>query len=280
MIVFLTGNTFGFYLKTMKLTRSITILLLFGILSLSSCAKRNLTYFRDINQESDLTIQNAPFEEPRIIPGDMIEIKVSTLNPETNVLFNYGVLSAERRGEAQVSQDPNLRGYTVDSNGFIEFPTLGAIKIEGLNRDEVKALLREKMATLVRDPKIEIRFLNFKVTVLGEVNRPSTFTVPTERITVLEALGLAGDMTAFALRENVLLIRETPQGKVLHRFDMGESQVLSSPYFYLKQNDVIYVEADKKKLSQANVNPNVVTALSIASSLFVALIFNYNQIFK
>ncbi|WP_439489753.1 polysaccharide biosynthesis/export family protein [Algoriphagus sp.] len=264
----------------MKITSFINVFLVVAILGLGSCAKRNLTYFSDIGPDSNMTLISPAFEEPKIVPGDLLDIKVSTLNPETNVLFNYGVLSAERRGDAQVSQDPNVRGYLVDNKGFIEFPTLGLIHIEGLNKEEIKLLLKEKMASMVKDPKIEIRFLNFKVTVIGEVNRPSTFTVPTERITILEALGLAGDMTAFALRENVLLIRETPEGKALHRFNIGNKEVLTSPFYYLKQNDVIYVEADKKKLSQANVNPNTVTALSILSSLVVALIFNYNQIFR
>lgn len=266
--------------KKSNIRSCFSVVFLLGILLLGSCARRDLTYFKDVGQESYMTIESSPFEEPKIVAGDLLDIKVSTLNPETNVLFNYGVLSAERRGEAQVMQDPSTRGYIVDPDGFIDFPTLGAIKVAGLNKEEVKSLLKEKMSTLVKDPKIEIRFLNFKVTVIGEVNRPSTFTVANERITILEALGLAGDMTAFALRENVLIIRETPDGKALYRFNMGKKDVLSSPYFYLKQNDVIYVEADKKKLSQANVNPNTIAALTIVSSLVVAIIFNYNQIFR
>lgn len=250
------------------------------MLMVSSCAKRNLTYFKDIGEEQDYVLNNGPFEEPKIVAGDLLDIRVSTLSPESNVLFNYGIVSTGRSGESEISQDPIVRGYMVDLDGNIEFPTLGTIKMGGLSREEAKIFLKKELASLVKEPKIEIRFLNFKVTVIGEVSRPSSFVVPTERITVLEALGLAGDMTAFALRENVLLIRETPEGKVIHRFDIGKKDILSSPYYYLKQNDVIYVEADKKKLNQANVNPTIIAAASILSSLVVALIFNFNEIFR
>jgi polysaccharide export outer membrane protein len=246
----------------------------------SSCAKRNLTYFNDISQEQDYTITNGPYVEPQIIVGDLLDIKIGTLSPESNMLFNYGIVSSENEDGYQVSRDPIVEGYLVDPDGNIDFPTLGKIKIVGLTKEEAKQLLKKGLASLVKDPKIEIRFLNFKVTVIGEVNLPSSFIVPTERITVLEALGMAGDMTAYALRENVLLIRETQDGKIIHRFDMGKKDILSSPYYYLKQNDVIYVEADKKRLNQANVNPNTIAALTIASSLVVALIFNFNDIFK
>jgi len=254
-------------------------IILIGMMVMSSCAKRNLTYFKDIGEEQDYVLDNGPFEEPKIVSGDLLDIRVSTLSPESNVLFNYGIVSTDKSGESQIVQDPIVRGYMVDPDGNIEFPTLGTIKMGGLSREEAKVFLKNELASLVIDPKIEIRFLNFKVTVIGEVNRPSSFVVPTERITVLEALGLAGDMTAYALRENVLLIRETPEGKVIHRFDIGKKEILSSPFYYLKQNDVIYVEADKKKLNQANVNPTTIAVATIASSLVVALIFNFNDIF-
>jgi len=268
---------------TTKITnrKAVIVLLSVGCMfMISSCAKRNLTYFKDIGEEKDYVLDNGPFEEPMINAGDLLDIKVSTLNPESNVLFNYGIVSAENKGGAQVTQDAIIQGYLVDPEGNIDFPTLGKIKLAGKTREEAKSFLKGELASLVRDPKIEIRFLNFKVTVIGEVNRPSSFVVPTERITVLEALGMAGDMTAYALRENVLLIRETPNGKVIHRFDIGKKDILSSPYYYLKQNDVIYVEADKKKLNQANVNPNTIAALTILSSLVVAMMFNFNEIFR
>lgn len=264
-----------------RVNRNILIipLLLIGTVIMNSCAKRNLTYFQDIGDEQDYVLNNGPFEEPIIVPGDLLDIRVSTLSPESNVLFNYGIVSTDESGEAQLARDPIVRGYMVDPDGNIEFPTLGSVKLGGLTREEAKVFLKNELASLVIEPKIEIRFLNFKITVIGEVNRPSSFVVPTERITILEALGMAGDMTAYALRENVLLIRETQEGKVIHRFDIGKKEILSSPYYYLKQNDVIYVEADKKKLNQANVNPTTIAAATIASSLIVALIFNFNNIF-
>jgi len=268
-------------MNNLKMNRSVLVVSIALIgMTMTSCAKRNLTYFKDIGDQQDFVLKEGLFEEPKIVTGDLLDIKVSTQNPESNLLFNYGVVSADKRGEAQVSQDPLARGYMVDPDGYIDFPTLGTIKIAGMTKEEAKSFLKEELSNLVMEPKIEIRFLNFKVTVIGEVNRPSSFIVPTERISILEALGMAGDMTAFALRENVLLIRETSEGKVIHRFDIGEKDILTSPYYYLKQNDVIYVEADKKKLNQANVNPTTIAALTILSSLVVALMFNFNQIFR
>ncbi|WP_192349528.1 polysaccharide biosynthesis/export family protein [Algoriphagus sp. Y33] len=265
-----------------KINRRAFILpfVLVSVLLVSSCAKRNLTYFKDISQEKDYQLKDGIYEQPKIVVGDLLDIKISTLNPESNLLFNYGIVSSESGEGNQMTHDPIIEGYLVDSDGNIDFPTLGDIKLAGLTQEEAKLFLKNELASLVKDPKIDIRFLNFKVTVIGEVNRPSSFVVPTERITVLEALGMAGDMTAYALRENVLLIRETSEGKVIHRFDIGKKDILSSPYYYLKQNDVIYVEADKRKLNQANVNPNTIAGLTILSSLVVALIFNFNDIFK
>ncbi|REG81410.1 polysaccharide biosynthesis/export family protein [Algoriphagus antarcticus] len=254
-------------------------IVLIGML-MSSCAKRSLTYFKDIGDQQDFVMKEGLFEEPKIVTGDLLDIKVSTQNPESNLLFNYGVVSADRRGEAQISQDPLVRGYMVDPDGNIDFPTLGTIKIAGKTKEEAKSFLKKELSNLVMEPKIEIRYLNFTVTVIGEVNRPSSFVVPTERISILEALGMAGDMTAYALRENVLLIRETSEGKVIHRFDIGEKEILTSPYYYLKQNDVIYVEADKKKLSQANVNPTTIATFSILSTLVVGIMFNFNELFR
>lgn len=266
--------------NTSKYRKFKVLSILLIAIMMGSCAKRNLTYFKDIGGQQDFVLDQGIYEEPKIIVGDLLDIKVSTQNPESNVLLNYGIVSADRRGEAQPGYEPIVRGYMVDPDGYIDFPTLGEVKLAGLTKEEAKSFLKKELSSLVMDPKIEIRFLNFKVTVIGEVNRPSSFVVPTERISILEALGMAGDMTAYALRENVLLIRETPEGKVIHRFDIGEKNILSSPYYYLKQNDVIYVEADKQKLNQANVNPNTIAALTILSSLVVAMMFNFNEIFR
>lgn len=258
----------------------VIILMIISLLTLSSCAKRNLTYFQDIDTEFDYSITNDQFVAPEIVVGDLLEITVSTINPESNMLFNYGIVTDIAGGPGPVSNNARIDGYLVDPNGEVDFPILGKVKVSGLNKEQVKKLLKDQLSSLVVDPKVEVRFLNFRITVIGEVTNPASFIVPNERITVLEALGLAGDMTVYGLRDNVMLLRESSQGKIVHRFDMGNKDLLSSPYFYLRQNDVIYVEADKKKLVQANVNPNTIAVVSILSSIAVALIFSWSTIFN
>lgn len=266
--------------KPIILKHSIFVLMILNVMIVSSCAKRNLSYFNDIDNSKDFTISDDKFMAPKIIPGDLLEITVTTINPESNLLFNYGVVRDEAGAASPVSNNAKIEGYLVDPKGEIEFPILGKVKVAGLDREETKMLLKNQLSSLVVDPKVEVRFLNFRITVIGEVSNPSSFIVSNERITVLEALGLAGDMTVYGLRENVLLIRETANGKTIHRFDMGNKALLSSPYYYLRQNDVIYVEADKSKLVQASVNPNILAIVSIMSSIAVAFVFSWGSIFR
>lgn len=260
--------------------RSIFVLMLLNVMIMTSCAKRNLSYFNDIDNLNDFTITDDKFIAPKIIPGDLLEITVTTINPESNLLFNYGVVRDESDGDNPALNNSKIDGYLVDPNGQVDFPILGKVKVAGLDREEAKTLIKSQLSSLVVDPKVEVRFLNFRITVIGEVSNPSSFVVSNERITVLEALGLAGDMTVYGLRDNVLLIRETAAGKTIHRFDMGNKALLSSPYYYLRQNDVIYVEADKNKLVQADVNPNTLAIVSILSSIAVAFIFSFENLFR
>lgn len=266
--------------RTVHIKWSIVIFIILNVMLFSSCSKRNLTYFNDIGNSEDFNISDDKFMAPKIIPGDLLEIIVTTINPESNLLFNYGVVRDGSREASSESSNARIDGYLVDPNGEIDFPILGKVKVSGLDREEAKLLLKNQLSSLVVEPKVEVRFLNFRVTVIGEVSNPSSFIVDNERITVLEALGMAGDMTVHGLRDNVLLIRETDKGKTIHRFDMGEKALLSSPFYYLRQNDVIYVEADKNKLVQASVNPNTIAIVSILSSIAVAFIFSWESIFR
>ncbi len=249
---------------------------------LGSCSpKRNLTYFSDLGPGKEMDLANDNYTPLIIQEGDQLEIKVITVNPESNVLFNYGIIPNNNN---EINFDAvgsyNLSKYLVASDGTIDFPILGKVKLLGLSKEEARLKMVEELSKLVTDPKVEMSIINFKVTVIGEVNNPSTFQVNADRITVLEALGLAGDMTVYGKRENVLLIRETVQGKQLFRIDMNNKNVLNSSNYYLKQNDVLYVEADKKKQVQSDINPTTIAVLSIVSSIAVAFIFNFQEIFR
>ena len=155
----------------------------------------------------------------------------------------------------------------VDANGNIDFPVLGTLKLAGLNRIEATAKIKELLNEYIKDPIVNIRIINFKVTILVEVNRPGSYTIPNERITVLEALGLAGDMTIQAERRNVLVIREENGKKTYNRIDLTSETVFNSSIYYLTQNDVIYVEPNNSRVKSSAVGPNVSATLSVISTL-------------
>src|SRR5690554_2886250 len=253
------------------------LLYLVLLIIFSGCAKRNLVYFSDIDSQSNYNVKIETSVEPRIQQDDLLKITVSSLNQESNLLFNAGILTTT--GNNNITTSPLNEGYLVDKSGEINFPVLGKIKIGGLTKDEAIEELSFRLREYVKDPIVNIRFLNFKVTVIGEVARPSTFTVATEKITILEALGLAGDMTPYGKRENVLVIRDKDGMRSLNRSNLNDKNILSSPFYYLTQNDVVYVEPDKMKAVQVNVNPNRTQFITITASVIVAIIVNSRFLF-
>ncbi|MCJ8164116.1 polysaccharide biosynthesis/export family protein [Pontibacter sp. E15-1] len=177
---------------------------------------------------------------------------MSSLNPEATEIFN--VLNVNTtRGSNATSTISQAVGYLVDQDGNIQIPFLGNVTAAGLTKMELRDELRAQFTyrKLLMDPIIDIRYLNYKVSVLGEVQRPSVLTIPNEKITLLEALGLAGDLTIYANRDNVLLIREEQGKKKLIRIDLTNENLFTSPYYYLKSGDIVYVEPNKTKIQSA-----------------------------
>ena len=175
-----------------------------------------------------------------------------------------------------------LHTYLVNSHGEIDFPVLGKLQVAGLTRSELTDLMTEKISVYVKSPIITIQIRNFKVSVLGEVNKPGTVNVPNERLSVLDALGMAGDLTIYGNRSNVLLIRDNNGKKEYHRFDLTSAETLTSPYYYLQQNDVLYVEPNKARKGNAKYSQSgqfnvslastIISALSVLASLGIALL--------
>lgn len=248
------------YLKTIKKIG------LLSILSFAACApQRDLVYFSDMSKKgsgNDIEINSI---EPRIQSSDLLNITVNSPSAESNVLFaaNYNTPAGNGNYE--------LAGYRVNKNGNINFPVLGDVKMEGFTIEQAQQELTRELKKYVKNPIVNIQFLNFKVTVIGEVNNPSTFTVTNDKITLLEALGMAGDMTAYGKRENVLIIRENNAKRTMVRMNLNKKEILSSPYFYLKQNDVVYVEPDKAKSMEYSRN-NRLMPLVVATISAVAVI--------
>ena len=232
--------------KYFRFNRHLTakrILIASTLILLSSCAKRDLVYFSNLSPtEPGSPIKN--YTAPKIQADDILTITVSSLSAESNVIFN-NVILPDNGNVGSVAERIN-EGYLVDKNGFINFPVIGKISLAGLTKEEAQDKMTDLIKVQVKNPIVNVRFRNFKVTVVGEVNKPATFTVETEKINLIEALGMAGDMTAFGRRENVLLIREKDGIRTTTRINLNNKDVLASPYFYLQQNDVVYVEPDNK----------------------------------
>lgn len=239
------------------MNRENCLLLLMAVLLISSCGvTKKSVYFSDMADTSGVRkLTPAAFEEPVILPDDIVRIQVQTLAPEAPVA------------------DPASTSYLVDKEGLVQLPLIGAVKIAGLTTIQARELVREKAAKYYQSPTVQLQLTNFKVTVLGEVARPAVYTMPNERVTLLDALGLAGDLTIYGKRSNVLLVRSTGAQKEFVRFNLNSSSIYQSPYFYLKQNDMIYVEPGKGKIAANNTGRTQAIAIigSVVSVLIVAL---------
>ncbi|MEC7770160.1 MAG: polysaccharide biosynthesis/export family protein [Bacteroidota bacterium] len=232
-----------------------------------SCGStQDVVYFQDATQFETLVDDNTFTSKFKV--DDLVSIHVSTLDPEASAPFNL-FRGAEEGG---VSMRPEQVNYLVDENGEIDFPVIGKIKIEGLSPSETKALLREKLSDYLKDPIINIRIRNFTVTILGAVNRPGTYPINGEQITIMEALGYAGDINIKGRRDNVMVVRDFDGTKVYNRINLNSKESLKSPVYYLTQNDVVYVEPNKSGKVQSSLDQRASLTFSIASLLITSTI--------
>ncbi|WP_317044481.1 polysaccharide biosynthesis/export family protein [Hymenobacter crusticola] len=230
-----------------------------------------MIYLSDLKnvREYDEEIKNKV--DTKIYPDDLLSITVSSLNPEANILFNNGTIQSGTTNSLAASSKAN-EGYLVDKNGSINFPVLGKVKLGGLTKEQAIEKMTSEIKNHVKNPIVNIRFINFRITVIGEVTHPSTFTIPNERINIIEALGLAGDMTAYGKRENMLIIREKEGVRSVVKVDLTNKDILNSPYFYLQQNDILYVEPARIKQLQSSSSTFYVPLISAAVSILSLVI--------
>lgn len=248
------------------------ILIFISVISLSACVNvKKATYFNDISDsEFKSRFENM---ESVIKENDLLSISVSSPNPEATEVFNASNVSVTQTSTA-TGTTTQASGYLVDHEGFIRFPFLGTLKAAGKTKQELRGEITKELVDrkLLLEPIVDIRYLNYRVSVLGEVKDPSVLTIPSEKVTLLEALGLAGDLTVYAKRDNILLIREEDNVKKLVRLDLTSDEIFTSPYYNLKSNDIIYVEANKSKVaSTSRVNqwlPIIISSLSLAVIAF------------
>jgi polysaccharide export outer membrane protein len=231
----------------------------------SSCvSKKDITYFQfgEIDQEKVSNVYKTVFK-----PDDILQIVISASDVAAVQPFNLPAASFNSSGGASAGLGAILT-YLIDSNGEIDFPILGKLKIGGLSREEAIGLFKNKLdPDYVKNPTINIRISNFKITIQGDVRAPGTFNIPNERVTILDAIGLAGDINISGKRDNVLVIREEGDFKKEYRVNLLSKKTYTSPVFYLQQNDIIYVEHNYAQIQSASSNTNTGLFISIAGTL-------------
>ena len=253
------------------------ILVLLVALMTSCSAPKNVAYLWNSN-DVDLS-QSQYLYDAKIMPKDILTITVNTVNPEASAPFNL-VVSTALNNNGQIGNQRALQTYLVDNEGGIDFPVIGYIKVGGLTKRECEKLIHDKVKPYLNaaeNPVVTVRMSSYSISVLGEVNKPGSYQVSREKINILEALAQAGDLTIYGVRERVKLIREDAQGhKQIHTVNLNDANILTSPYYYLQQNDILYVEPNKVKAQNSTIGQSTTLWISATSILISMASLLYN----
>ena len=249
----------------MNLKRIFSFAILAIMVALTSCGTvKDIAYFQNkvVNQPEAIDKHAGIVIQPK----DMLSIVVSSRNPELVAMFNLPVISYQAGSEiVSGAGKQRLMGYVVDNEGYIDFPVLGPIKVAGLTRWELSELIKNKLIKdgLLTDAVVTVEFMNFKVSVIGEVNSPGTYTLTNDKVTILQAISLARDLTIFGQRENVCVIREREGERVIYEINLCDVSMFNSPAYYLQQNDVVYVQPSQVKARQSTTDDKALRMTSI-----------------
>ena len=260
-----------------------SILILCGVTLLSSCvSQRRLSYLRDVTAASADSINQTyqSLDENYITKGDMLSIFVNALDVEAVRAFNMPVANVQNLGSRTVTSNTgsgSLQGYWVDPEGCINFPVLGRLHIEGMTTTQLRDTLTTLISQSVKDPIINISFMNFFVTVLGEVKNPGRHAVGVQGMTIFEALGLAGDMTIYGKRNNVLVSREVDGKMEFARLNLNDEAIFASPYYHIRQNDVIYVEPNNSRAISSQNIPLYLSMITTLGSMATVIVSVYSN---
>jgi polysaccharide export outer membrane protein len=240
---------------------SFTLIIIF-----TSCGfKKNIVYFKN-SETINLEIKE---HSPMLRKDDFISILVLGGDESTMKIVNTPQVQGGMRGYA--TGTPTSNGYLIDEKGEINFPLIGKIKLEGLSRNQAINLIEEKLSSLINKPVVTLQIQNFHVTILGEIKTPGTFTIPNEKVNILELIGIAGDLTIYGVRKNILVLREENGRKKEYRLDLTKTDFINSPVYNLQQNDIVYVEPNQSKVNSSRVSSTAGIFVSVATLIITTI---------
>lgn len=260
------------------------IIIAVAIIALTGCktsTENTLSYFRNLGDSPSGVMPQGSGYDIKIAPDDELSIVVSSRVPEATAMFNQPLNNTARRGDYNTQPTPRLQSYIVDKQGDIVMPVLGRLNVAGKSTAEIEQMITNRVSATVKDPFVRVELVGFYVNVMGEVKNPHRIYVNSQRFTLLDALSAAGDLTEYGQRGTVMVIRNEDGKQTYHRLDLADTNVFSSPYFYLQQNDVVYVEPNQIRIDNSKYNQNnaykltvistIVSAASVIASLVIAL---------
>ena len=253
----------------MKIKR-LLLLLALPLLVASCTSYKNVPYLQNPKTVNDFE-EILPLYDAKIMPKDLLSITINTTDPQAAAPFNLTVQTPLNAALTNINTttQPTLQQYLVNNVGEIDFPVIGRLKVGGLSKNEAEDLIRERLKPYLKEePIVTVRMANYKISVLGEVARPGSFTISNEKVNVLEALAMAGDMTIYGVRDDVKLIREDVNGKrEIINLNLNNAGIVPSPYYYLKQNDILYVTPNKTKAKNSDIGNSTTLWVSSVSIL-------------
>lgn len=244
--------------------KKLLLLFIFCGLLLSCSTKKEILYFQDIDDTSLVKVDQI-FSHPIIGVNDILKIDITALSLKAILPYQFDKSIAQ--GQQRQDDILKLEGYLVDGDGNINYPGLGLVRVEGFTTQELQKELEGKLLEFIKNPTVRVRLVNFKISIIGEVKAPGTYTIAEETLSLPQALGLAGDLTINGERNNVLLIRQSKEGREHIQIDLTSSEWMNSEYYFLKQNDIVYVQPNNAKVKSAGVVGSLGTLLSVFSVL-------------
>ncbi|MBE6301609.1 MAG: polysaccharide export protein [Parabacteroides distasonis] len=252
--------------------KKLFLLLIFPLLA-SCTSYKSVPYLQDmetVHQNGEVL----PLYDAKIMPKDLLTVMVNTSDPQAAAPFNLTTQTPLNAATSNIytTAQPSLQQYLVNNNGEIDFPVIGRLKVGGLTKNEAEDMIRGRLQDYLKEvPIVTVRMANYKISVLGEVARPGSFTISNEKVNVLEALAMAGDMTIYGIRDDVKLIREDAEGRRnIYTLDLNKADIITSPYYYLQQNDILYVTPNKTKAKNSDIG-NSTTLWFSATSILVSI---------